>query len=125
MAPGRQRQRQCRPISDKNRLADVIEQILMSDMAEPVALQVAEQSGLRVFRGSASAGSLMFVPAGMAVVERGIGTDMPYGWRTSIIETPEVVKTLEPLVDMVKKSGGTGNPTATMYETVKKCCGVA
>jgi hypothetical protein len=80
-------------LSEKMTMFDVIEDTLLSDFTE-TGLQMAEEAGMKAFRGVSGSGSVIFIPAGFVVVERGIGSDMVVGWRLQICEDPDVIKSV-------------------------------
>ena len=88
-------------ISDKYTVADMVENTLLKDMDEK-GLSIAEQCGMKAFRGTVPAGSLCFIPAGFATVERALGSEAVQGWRTALIEGPNVLESLSVLEHMVK-----------------------
>ena len=88
--------------SEKNTLQDTIEKTIMDGMSD-VVLNKAEEARLKAYRCTAGPGSLLFIPAGFAIVERALGAEVVTGFRTSCIENPNVMGTLEPLCDILRK----------------------
>ncbi len=53
--------------------------VWVQDLGCP-GLAIAEEAGLKVHRSTAAANSILFIPAGYVVVERGLGTEVVYGF---------------------------------------------
>ena len=87
--------------SEKVTVPEVIEKTLMTEMTE-AGLAVAEKAGMKAWRATAAAGSLMFVPSGFACVDRGLGTDVIQGWRLHVVEHSTVLESVSKLEEKFK-----------------------
>ena len=108
-------------LDDAHTLHELVENTMLHDMNE-AGIAIAEKVGVTAFRGTSSAGSLMFVPAGFVCVERALGSEAAYGWRTSVIESKGVVD--HALASLEKKlltyTSEEKNPTLRAIATVRQ-----
>ena len=75
--------------SDKSTVLDLIESTCLNNMGDQ-GLGIADKLGLRAWRGSAGPGSIVFIPTAFAVVERALGADVVFGFRTHVVENIDV-----------------------------------
>ena len=107
-------------INEKYTVNDMIESTLLRDMDDK-GLSIAEECQMRAFRCTAPAGSLLFIPAGFATVERALGTEVVQGWRTAVIEGPNVLDRLSSVENKVKGYAKIeANPTLQGIDLVRQ-----
>ena len=94
--------KQQRTYSDKAPLHDAVESVLFG--MNEAAISNAEAKGMRCWRVTVGPGSLVFVPAGFAVVDRTIGPECVYGLRTSVVENTKAIQNLLPLETIMKNT---------------------
>ena len=105
--------------SDKFTPNDLVEKILLHDM-NPEGLAVAAELGMKAYRATVGAGTVMFVPAGYAVVERALGSDAVSGFRTHIIDGPEVLDAVTVVEEaLLKFTSAEKNPVLLMFATAR------
>ena len=76
---------------------------------------------MKAFRTTAAAGSLMFIPAGFAYVDRGLGTDSVQGWRLHIIEGSSVLQSVSTLEEkFLTYSSVENNLVLKMFQSLRE-----
>ena len=106
-------------VSEKYSVLDLVEHILLNSMGE-TGLAAAETVGLKAFRCTCGPGTVMFIPAAFAVVERGLGSDLVCGFRTHVIESQAVPKSFATLeAQMLKYSSVDKNAVLKTFSTVR------
>ena len=66
-------------ISSKCTVTDMVERVLMAPWSDSF-VQACARQGVRCWRGVAGPGSVVFLPAGTAVLERCLGGDAALGF---------------------------------------------